>query len=87
MNSTIWRFFLMVIAVLFLFSIGGLYGQTAVTGGIEGNVTDPSGAAISKATVEATNVIDSVARQTLTNVDGASGRNEPRSGPRLDRLR
>jgi outer membrane receptor protein involved in Fe transport len=71
MNSTASRFFLTLIAVLSLFSIGTLYGQTAVTGAIEGNVTDASGAVISGATVEATNVADSVVRETVTNVDGA----------------
>ena len=48
-----------------------MHGQTAVTGGIEGNVTDTSGAAVAGATVEATNVGDSVARTTVTNNDGA----------------
>ena len=41
MNSATYRF-LTLIAVLSLVSIGMLYGQTAVTGGIEGNVTDTS---------------------------------------------
>src|SRR6267143_245183 len=53
MNSAAYRF-LTLIAVLSLVGIGVLHGQTAVTGGIEGNVTDASGAAISGATVEAT---------------------------------
>ncbi|MGA3350416.1 MAG: TonB-dependent receptor, partial [Candidatus Sulfotelmatobacter sp.] len=70
MNSAAYRF-LTLIAVLSLVSIGMLHGQTAVTGGIEGNVADASGAAISGATVEATNVADSVVRQTMTNADGA----------------
>jgi len=70
MNSATYRF-LTLIAVLSLAGIGVLHGQTAVTGGIEGNVTDASGAAISGATVEATNLGDSVARQTVTNSDGA----------------
>ncbi|MGA3194988.1 MAG: TonB-dependent receptor [Terriglobales bacterium] len=70
MNSTIYRF-LTLIAVLSLVSIGLLHAQTAVTGGIEGNVTDPSGAAISGATVEATNIGDSVTHKTVTNNDGA----------------
>jgi outer membrane receptor protein involved in Fe transport len=70
MNSAASRC-LTLIAVLTLGSIGMLHGQTAVTGGIEGNVTDPSSAAISGATVEAANVADSVVRQTVTNVDGA----------------
>src|SRR5580658_4700268 len=70
MNSATFRF-LTLIAVLSLVSIDMLHGQTTVTGGIEGNVTDASSAAISGATVEATNVADSVARQTVTNGDGA----------------
>jgi outer membrane receptor protein involved in Fe transport len=70
MNSAAYRF-LTLIAVLSLVSTGMLHGQTAVTGGIEGNVADSSGAAISGATVEATNVADSVVRQTTTNSDGA----------------
>jgi hypothetical protein len=53
MNSAIYRF-LTLIAVLSLVSIGMLHAQTAVTGGIEGNVTDTSGAAVSGATVEVT---------------------------------
>jgi outer membrane receptor protein involved in Fe transport len=70
MNSVLYRF-LTLIAVLTLLGIGTLHGQTAVTGGIEGNVTDPSGAAISGATVEATNTGDSVTKQDVTNNDGA----------------
>jgi outer membrane receptor protein involved in Fe transport len=70
MNSAAYRF-LTLIAVLSLVSIGTLHGQTAVTGGIEGNVADASGAAISGAAVEATNVADSVVRQATTNSDGA----------------
>jgi len=70
MNSATFRF-LTLMAVLSLVSIDMLHGQTAVTGGIEGNVTDASSAAISGATVEATNVANSVVRQTVTNVDGA----------------
>jgi outer membrane receptor protein involved in Fe transport len=70
MNSATFRS-LMLIAVLFVLSIGMLRGQTAVTGGIEGNVTDSSGAAIAGATVEATNLGDSVTKTTVTNSDGA----------------
>jgi outer membrane receptor protein involved in Fe transport len=70
MNSTISRF-LTVVAILSLVSIGMLHAQTAVTGGIEGNVTDASGAAVSGATVEATNVGESVTHNTVTNSDGA----------------
>src|ERR1700687_5858787 len=70
MNSAAYRF-LTLIAVLSLVSIGLLHGQPAVTGGIEGNVTDPSGAAVAGATVEATDVPDAVTRDTVTNSDGA----------------
>jgi outer membrane receptor protein involved in Fe transport len=70
MNSAIYRF-LTLIAVLSLVSIGMLHAQTAVTGGIEGNVTDTSGAAVSGATVEVTNVGDAVTHKTVTNNDGA----------------
>jgi outer membrane receptor protein involved in Fe transport len=70
MNSVTYRF-LTLIAVFSLLSLAVLHGQTAVTGGIEGNVTDASGAAISGATVEATNVDDAVTRTTVTNNDGA----------------
>ena len=70
MNSAPYRF-LTLIAILTLAGSGALFAQTAVTGGIEGNVTDPSGAAVSGAAVEATNVADSVVRQTVTNADGA----------------
>jgi len=70
MNS-ISRRFSMLIAVFLLVSIGMLHAQTAVTGGIEGNVIDSSGAAIVGATVEATDVLDAVTRDTVTNGDGA----------------
>ncbi len=70
MNSAAYRF-LALIVVLSLVSIGTLHGQTAVTGGIEGNVTDPSGAAISGATVEATNADTAVIESTVTNNDGS----------------
>ena len=70
MNSALYRF-LTLIAVFSLVSIGVLHGQTAVTGGIEGNVTDTSGAAVAGATVEAVDVPDAVTRNTVTNNDGA----------------
>jgi outer membrane receptor protein involved in Fe transport len=70
MNSTPYRF-LTLIAVLSLASIGMLHGQTAVTGAIEGNVTDTSGAAVAGASVEATNVATAVTDRTVTNNDGA----------------
>ena len=70
MNSAKYRF-LTLVAILSPLGIGTLYGQTAVTGGIEGNVTDASGAAVAGATVEAIDVPDSVTRDTVTNNDGA----------------
>lgn len=70
MNSAVYRF-LTLIAVLSLAGIGTLHGQTAVTGGIEGNVTDTSGAAISAADVQATNVGSAVTQKTVTNSQGA----------------
>src|SRR5258708_22058544 len=63
--------FLALIEVHSLVGIGVSHGQTAVTGGIEGNVTDPTGAAVAGATVEATDVPDAVTRDTVTNSDGA----------------
>jgi outer membrane receptor protein involved in Fe transport len=70
MNSTIFRF-LTVLTVLSLVSIGLLHGQTAVSGGIEGNVTDASGAAVSGAEIAATNTATAVSEKTVTNNDGA----------------
>ena len=70
MNSTLCRF-LTLIAVLSLAGLGTLHGQTAVTGSIEGNVTDVSGAVVSGATVEAMNVGTGVTDSTVTNNDGA----------------
>src|ERR1700691_3130037 len=70
MNSALNRF-LTLIAVLSLVTVGMLHGQTAVTGGIEVNVTDSSGASVAGATVEATNLADSVIQKTVTNNDGA----------------
>ncbi len=69
MNSAAYRF-LTLIAVLSLVGIGVLHGQTAVTGGITGEVTDASGAAVSDATVEVTNTDTAVSDKTVTNRDG-----------------
>ncbi len=69
MNSAVYRF-LTLIAVLSLVSIGTLHGQTAVTGAITGYVSDTSAAAVSDATVEATNTADNVTTTTVTNKDG-----------------
>ena len=54
MNSAKYRFITLV-AILSLLNIGKVYCQTAVTGGIEGNVTDPSSASVPGAEVDATN--------------------------------
>src|ERR1700685_2187299 len=62
--------FLATIAILLLVSVGILHGQTAVTGGIEGTVSDPSGAVVAGATVEATNNATAVTATTVTNNDG-----------------
>ncbi len=70
MNSAAYRL-LTLIAVLSLVGIGMLHGQTQVTGGIEGTVTDSSGVALSDATVEATNTGTAVTDKTVTNKDGA----------------
>ncbi len=67
-SSKLGRFAL--IAVLSLASVGLLYGQTAVTGAITGYVSDPSGAAIPDAAVEATNTATGVSGETLTNSAG-----------------
>ena len=71
MNSTPRRFFRFF--TIFLLATFGLllHGQTAVTGGIEGNVTDSSGAAISGAEVAAINTATAVTEKTVTNGDGA----------------
>jgi outer membrane receptor protein involved in Fe transport len=71
MNSAPNRFLRFLI--IFLIATSGLllHGQTAVTGGIEGNATDPSGAAISGAEVAATNTATAVTKTTVTNGDGA----------------
>jgi outer membrane receptor protein involved in Fe transport len=71
MNSAPYRFFRFL--TIFLLATFGLllHGQTAVTGGIEGNVTDPSGAAISGAEVAATNTATAVTETIVTNGDGA----------------
>lgn len=70
MNSVAHRF-LTLIVVISLLGVGISYGQTAVSGGIEGNVADSSGAVISGATVETTNVATAVTEKTVTNNDGA----------------
>jgi outer membrane receptor protein involved in Fe transport len=70
MSSAAGRF-LMLLAVLSLLSIGVLHAQTAVTGGIEGNVTDPSSASVPGAEVDATNTATEVTVKTITNNDGA----------------
>ncbi len=70
MNSATYRF-LTLIAVLSLVGIGMLHAQTQVTGGIEGNVTDSSGASVADATVEVMNLGTAVTDRTVTNKEGA----------------
>ena len=70
MNSAAYRF-LTLIAVLSLVSAGMLQAQTAVTGGIEGDVTDPSGAAVAGAKAAATNTATAVTTTTISNNDGS----------------
>ena len=69
MNSAKYRF-LMLIAVLSLASAATLSGQTAVTGGITGEVTDTLGAAVIDASAEAKNTDTSVSEKVVTNRDG-----------------
>jgi hypothetical protein len=69
MNSAAYRF-LTLIAVLTLVGISMLQGQTAVTGAIEGTVTDPSSAAVSGANVQVMNAATGVIESTVTNSDG-----------------
>ena len=53
-----------------LFGSFALHAQSTAGGGIQGTVTDPSGAAIAKATVTATNTDTGVQRSTLTSGAG-----------------
>jgi outer membrane receptor protein involved in Fe transport len=62
---------LVLISALLLICVRPSHGQTAVTGGIEGNVTDTSGAPVSGARVQVTNTADGVIQTTVTNNDGA----------------
>ena len=55
---------------LFLFVFGAA-GQTGNSGTIEGTVKDPSGAAVTNATVEIDNLVSAYSRKTLTGADGA----------------
>ena len=73
MNSATFRFLTMT-AVFSLLSIGLLQGQTAVTGGIEGNVIDSSGAAIAGARASAAAAADAgAARQSAGAVARRAG--------------
>ncbi len=69
MNASVNRL-VVLIAVLFLVSVGTLHAQTAVTGAITGYVKDPSGAVLTDASVEATNTATAVTDQTTTNLVG-----------------
>lgn len=69
MNAAVYRL-AVLIAVLSPICVGMLEAQTAVTGAIAGSVTDPSNAAVSGATVVATNTATGVSDQILTNPSG-----------------
>ena len=58
------------VAVLLGMVVGMGWGQTAVTGGITGDVSDSSGAIVAGADVEVTNTATGVASQAKTNGDG-----------------
>ena len=69
MSSAAYRF-LTLISVFLLVSVGTLLGQTAVTGGLTGDVVDASGAIVSAATVDVTNTDTAVTDSGATNKDG-----------------
>ena len=60
-----------VLAVLSMVLSPALLGQTASSGAIKGAVTDPSGAVVPNATVNATNNDTSVTRTATTGPDGS----------------
>jgi hypothetical protein len=62
---------LSILAVLFLVVCCAVSKAQTITGGVNGIVTDPSGAVIPNATVTATNTETGVATQATTNNDGA----------------
>jgi len=66
---TLWL--VLIAAIAFVLSLPEAFGQSLTTGGVVGTVTDPSGAAVPKATVTLTNQ-DTGATQTATsNATGA----------------
>ncbi len=69
MKASVYRI-AVLIAVLILASVGTLHAQTAVTGAVTGYVKDPSGAVLTDASVEATNLATSVTDRTTTNLVG-----------------
>ncbi len=69
MKASVYRL-AVLIAVLIVASVGALHAQTAVTGAITGYVKDPSGAVLTDASVEATNLATAVTDRTTTNIAG-----------------
>jgi Carboxypeptidase regulatory-like domain len=58
------------VALLLAISPGLLYSQAVSTGTVAGQVTDPTGAAVTDATVTLTDNATTVSRSTTTNTDG-----------------
>ena len=69
MNSVLSRS-LMFAFLLTLVTCGVMCAQTAVTGAITGYISDNSGAAVTDATVTATNPDTKVSSTSKTNADG-----------------
>ncbi len=63
-------FFVLSLALISFLGISSAWGQTASTGQIAGNVTDPSKAAVPQANVTATNEATGSSRAVKTNSDG-----------------
>src|SRR5208283_1110026 len=64
------KYSLLVVLVLLLFSPIGTWGQTIVTGGITGTITDPSGAAVPEAAVSLKNLAEGSSYSTTTSAGG-----------------
>jgi len=64
------RFSAITLFSLFLFVFGAM-AQVGNSGSIEGMVKDPSGAAVTNATVEIDNVVSGFSRAAVTSADGA----------------